>query len=75
MPDEATISDEVLAAAREAIRAAGGGAMLARAVNVSKSAVTHWLTNGIPAVRVPIVARLSGLSYHQVRPDLFPEDV
>lgn len=54
-----------------AIEKAGGGAALARAVGVTRFAVQQWKEAGIPAGRVPAVARLTGIPLHELRPDLF----
>jgi len=58
-------------AARRACVAAGGGAQLARQIGVTRFAVQQWLTNAIPAARVPAVSRVTGIPMHQLRPDLF----
>jgi DNA-binding transcriptional regulator YdaS (Cro superfamily) len=54
-----------------AIEKAGGGAALARAVGVTRFAVQQWKQDGVPAARVPAVARVTGLPLHDLRPDLF----
>lgn len=53
------------------IAKAGGGAALARASGVTRFAVQMWKDTGIPAARVPAVSRATGLSLHDLRPDLF----
>lgn len=58
-----------------ALTKAGGGAALARALGVTKGAVQQWKQAGIPASRVPAVARLTGIPMRELRPDLFDEPV
>ena len=49
---------------------------LARTLGVDKATVTRWGQKGIPAERVPDVERLTGISRHELRPDLWtgPDD-
>ncbi len=55
-----------------AIAAAGGVRALARALGVVPSAVSNWKRlDGVPAERVPQVARVTRISPHELRPDLF----
>jgi DNA-binding transcriptional regulator YdaS (Cro superfamily)/post-segregation antitoxin (ccd killing protein) len=55
-----------------ALAAAGGTTALTAALGLSKSVVGNWRrTGGIPAGRVPAVARLTGLPPEALRPDLF----
>lgn len=42
---------------------------IARELGISRSAVVMW--RDIPAERVPDVARISGYTRHQLRPDLW----
>lgn len=58
-------------AAREAVEKAGGAAVIAKALGVSLPAITQWKRRGIPADRVLAVEGLSGVSRHQLRPDIF----
>ena len=44
---------------------------LARALNVDKATVTRWGQNGIPAERVPEIEQATGISRHELRPDLW----
>lgn len=62
-----TISELAVAA----IKAAGGGAALAREVGVSRFAVNQWREAGIPSQRVGKVSRITGIPPHRLRPDLF----
>jgi DNA-binding transcriptional regulator YdaS (Cro superfamily) len=55
----------------EAIRAAGGGAAIARELGLkSRQAVYQWTR--IPAEHCPVVERMSGIPRHRLRPDLWP---
>lgn len=54
-----------------AIEKAGTAAELARQLGVTRFAVQQWKATGIPANRVPAIARLTGVPLHQLRPDLF----
>jgi DNA-binding transcriptional regulator YdaS (Cro superfamily) len=56
-----------------AIRASGGLAALAKALGISPQAVDKWRRKGVPAERVLAVEATSGISRHELRPDLYPE--
>lgn len=58
-------------AAQEAVEAAGGSAVIARELGISLAAITHWKRRGVPADRALTVERLSGVSRHKLRPDVF----
>lgn len=45
---------------------------LARAVKVNKSTATRWATRRVPAERVLEVESQTGISRHELRPDLYP---
>lgn len=49
----------------------GSQRKLAAAVGVTAQSVTKWKRNGIPAARVLELERLSGISRHEMRPDIF----
>ena len=53
-----------------AIEAAGGLTKLAASLNISKQAVAQW--EEVPPLRVLDVERASGVSRHELRPDLYP---
>lgn len=55
-----------------AIAGLGGGAAVARACGIKRSAVQDWKRRGIPPKHVPLVAQLSGLPMQALRPDMFP---
>lgn len=47
---------------------------LARGIGVNKSTVTRWDRRNVPAERVLDVERITGISRHDLRPDLYPRD-
>lgn len=54
----------------EAIKKAGGAALLARHLGITPEALHSW--RRIPAERVQKVAEVSGIAPHELRPDIFP---
>jgi len=56
-----------------AIKAAGGGKVLAEKCGVSAMAVSQWKKRGVPAERVRAVVRAanSQVLAHELRPDLY----
>lgn len=56
-------------ALREAIAAAGGARALSRALGIAHQAISKW--ERVPPLRVLEVERLTGISRHQLRPDIF----
>lgn len=55
-----------------AIAAAGGPKALADALGCSRTAISNWRAEGgLPASRIPSVARVTGLPPEALRPDLF----
>ncbi len=60
----------------ERIVAGGGGtqAALAQALEVEPMTVSGWKKRGVPAERVLDVERVSGVSRHEIRPDIYPVD-
>jgi DNA-binding transcriptional regulator YdaS (Cro superfamily) len=58
-----------------AIAQAGSGAALAKAVGVSSMAVSHWKVRGVPARQVLLIETVTGVSRHDLRPDLYPLDI
>lgn len=61
-------------ALERAIAAAGGQAALGRALGVSQPTIHDWLhgTKRVPAERVLAVEEASGVSRHELRPDIYP---
>ncbi|CAM6348398.1 MULTISPECIES: transcriptional regulator [Enterobacter] len=55
-----------------AIRSFGSASALSSAIGVSKMAVSLWRKNGVPAERVLTIFRATGISPHELRPDLYP---
>lgn len=49
----------------------GAAAEIARALKINHAAVRQWKERGVPAERVLEVERLTGLSRHALRPDVF----
>lgn len=47
---------------------------IAELAGVDRSTVTRWNNRKVPAERVFLVERLTGVSRHVLRPDLFPKD-
>lgn len=61
-------------AIQKAARAAGGQSALARSLQVTPQAVQKMCATGsVPAVRVIQIEALTGVSRHDLRPDLYPE--
>jgi DNA-binding transcriptional regulator YdaS (Cro superfamily) len=58
--------DKVL---REAIRLAGGVRALARELGIDHAAIIRW--NRAPPLRVLEIERLTGISRHRLRPDVY----
>lgn len=59
--------DEAL---ERAIIGAGGLVKLAESLGISKQAVSQW--DKVPPLRVLAVEQASGISRHELRPDLYP---
>ncbi|MEI9883793.1 transcriptional regulator [Atlantibacter hermannii] len=55
-----------------AIRQLGSASALGKAVGLSKMAVSLWRRNGVPAERVLQVFDVTGVTPHELRPDLYP---
>ena len=56
-----------------AISKAGSGVALAKIAGVSPMAVSYWKIRGIPAHQVLKVEQATGISRHELRPDIYPE--
>lgn len=56
----------------EAKEAVGGPGALARELGISKQAVAQWPR--VPAERVLDVERITGVSRHQLRPDIYGQE-
>ena len=57
-------------ALREAVENVGGQAEFARLIGITAQAVSQW--DEVPPLRVLAVERVSGVSRHKLRPDLYP---
>jgi DNA-binding transcriptional regulator YdaS (Cro superfamily) len=59
----------------KAIENAGGIAAAAKALGLTAPAVRAWVVAGrIPPARVIPVERISGVSRHDLRPDIYPRE-
>jgi DNA-binding transcriptional regulator YdaS (Cro superfamily) len=63
-------------ALRKAIKLAGSQTKLAKAVGVEQTAVSNWLNRNkrVPAERVLLIEAATGVSRHELRPDIYPRD-
>lgn len=62
-------------AIHRAVKAADSQSALARALNVTPQAVQKWCASGrVPAERVLEIEKFSGVSRHELRPDLYPTE-
>ena len=57
-------------ALRRAIERAGGLTAIADRLGISKQAISQW--DEVPPLRVLAVEQASGVSRHELRPDLYP---
>lgn len=55
-----------------AIKAAGNAQKFAELVGVTPQAISQW--RRVPALRVLQVERLTGVSRHDLRPDIYPRE-
>jgi len=61
---------------QRAVDAVGGVSQLAKSCDVTYEAVRKWLSlDRLPAERVLEVERLTGVSRHELRPDLYPREL
>jgi len=60
----------------KACEAVGGQTALARRLGLkSQGSISRWVANGrVPAEKVLKVEEVSGVSRHDLRPDLYPRD-
>lgn len=56
---------------KRVIKAAGGASELARKLSISRAAVAQW--KHIPIQRVSEIEKITGISRHDLRPDIFSE--
>jgi DNA-binding transcriptional regulator YdaS (Cro superfamily) len=58
-----------------AVEAAGGAKALAKKFEISRQAVEKWIEKkSVPAERVLEIEAASGISRHELRPDLYPTE-
>jgi len=57
---------------KRAAAAVGGVPRLAELLNCTRQAIYQW--DRVPADRVLEIERLAGVSRHDLRPDLYPEE-
>jgi DNA-binding transcriptional regulator YdaS (Cro superfamily) len=57
-------------ALRRAIAAAGGLDRIAKPLGITMQAVSAW--QEVPPLRVLAVEKITGISRHELRPDLYP---
>ncbi len=56
-----------------AIAEAGSGVALAKIAGVTPMAVSYWKARGVPAHQVLTIESATGVSRHELRPDIYPE--
>ena len=54
----------------KAIKAAGGPTAFAKLFSSTPQAVTNWRKRGVPAKRVLVVEKITGISRYELRPEL-----
>lgn len=55
-----------------AIQQSGSASALSLAIGVTKMAVSLWRKNGVPSSRVIQIYKATGVTPHELRPDLYP---
>jgi DNA-binding transcriptional regulator YdaS (Cro superfamily) len=62
-------------ALKEAVRIAGGQTALGKAIGKSQAHVSNWIAKRkLPAEMVLPVERATGVSRHDLRPDIYPRE-
>lgn len=65
----------IIQALKSAVEKAGGQTALASAIGKTQGHVSKWLERGhIPAEVVLPIERVTGVSRHDLRPDLYPRE-
>jgi DNA-binding transcriptional regulator YdaS (Cro superfamily) len=64
------MSNSLRNVAKRAIKAAGGGARLSRALGLTRQAVYLW--KHVPVDHVLVVEQVTGIPRHDLRPDIYP---
>lgn len=63
-----------LSALQDAVAKAGGQTALARAIGKTQGHISQWLRREyVPAEEVLKIEAATGVSRHQLRPDIYPE--
>lgn len=62
--------NDKIEALERAVANVGGQAKFARLIGVTAQAISQW--DEVPPLRVLVVERVSGVSRHELRPDLYP---
>jgi len=62
----------VVVALKKFARQRGAVGRLAKALGISQPAIYQW--RRVPAERVLMVERITGIPRHQLRPDIYPKD-
>ena len=57
-------------ALKRAVKEVGGGTAMAKVCSITPSGVTQWKV--APAGRVLQIEKASGVSRHELRPDMYP---
>lgn len=63
-------------ALQKAIKAVGSQEELAEKLGIGQTAISNWIrkTGRVPAERVLALEAISGVSRHDLRPDLYPRE-
>jgi len=63
-------------ALQKAIKAVGSQVALAEKLGIGQTAISNWIqkTKRVPAERVLALEAISGVSRHDLRPDLYPRE-
>jgi DNA-binding transcriptional regulator YdaS (Cro superfamily) len=63
-----------MTAIERAIAVAGGLQPFARQMGVRYQAIQKWVRGSVPAERVLRIEEITGVSRHDLRPDLYPRE-
>ena len=64
-----------MSAISKAVERVGGQSALAKMLGISSQAVNKMFSSGkVPAERVLAIEKASGVSRHELRPDIYPVD-
>lgn len=59
-------------AIEHAVKIAGGQQQLAEKLGVRYQAIQKWIRGSVPAERVLAIEEATGVSRHELRPDIYP---